>query len=199
MTTIASRRARSVVLLSMSIVLLQTTSSTSGVHAFVTPCFETTRAISTELGRSRPFPSSPSPALQSKVRSGSINNDQFSRSICQSNLCLSAKQDEEDDNKDSGDSKPLSKKVKGLQKVLVTKLVNFFPTLRTAVASFTVGVIFALTVIFVPVYNEVDKLSEPVTLFETILADIETGYVDDVDTKKLFETGVNAMLRSLVS
>ncbi len=188
------------VLLSMSVVLLQTTSSTAGVHAFVTPSFETTRAISIEKVRSIGyFPSSSSPALHSQVRCGPINNDHLSRRTCQSNLCLSAKKDEDDDNKDSSNSKPLTKKVKDLRKVVVTKFVNFFPTLKTAVASFTVGVIFALTVIFVPVYNEVDRLSEPVTLFETILADIETGYVDDVDTKKLFETGVNAMLRSLVS
>ena len=40
-------------------------------------------------------------------------------------------------------------------------------------------------------------MSEPVTLFETILSDLDAGYVDDVDTKKLFETGVAAMLRSL--
>jgi len=40
-------------------------------------------------------------------------------------------------------------------------------------------------------------MSEPVTLFETILADLDQGYVDAVDTKKLFETGVSAMLNSL--
>ena len=48
--------------------------------------------------------------------------------------------------------------------------MNFFPTLRVAISSFTVGAVFALTLIFVPVYNSVDKMSEPVTLFETILA-----------------------------
>ena len=32
---------------------------------------------------------------------------------------------------------------------------------------------------------------------ETILTDLDAGYVDPVDTKKLFETGVSAMLRSL--
>lgn len=40
-------------------------------------------------------------------------------------------------------------------------------------------------------------MSEPVTLFETILTDLDQGYVDAVDTKKLFETGVSAMLNSL--
>ena len=46
-------------------------------------------------------------------------------------------------------------------------------------------------------YSSVENLSEPVTLFETILADLELGYVDPVDTNKLFETGISAMLRSL--
>jgi len=101
---------------------------------------------------------------------------------------------EEDEN---GVSTSLSNKIVTLWKVLITKMINFFPTLRVALASFTVGAIFALTVVFVPVYNSVDKMSEPVTLFETILADLESGYVDDVDTKKLFETGVSAMLKSL--
>jgi len=74
---------------------------------------------------------------------------------------------EEDEN---GVSTSLSNKIVTLWKVLITKMINFFPTLRVALASFTVGAIFALTVVFVPVYNSVDKMSEPVTLFETILA-----------------------------
>jgi len=40
-------------------------------------------------------------------------------------------------------------------------------------------------------------MTEPVTLFETILADLDRGYVDTIDTTKLFETGVSAMLKSL--
>ena len=63
----------------------------------------------------------------------------------------------------------LPKKVQAITKLLVTKFMNFFPTLRVAISSFTVGAVFALTLIFVPVYNSVDKMSEPVTLFETIL------------------------------
>lgn len=54
-----------------------------------------------------------------------------------------------------------------------------------------------LVLIFVPVYTSVDKMSEQVTLFETILTDLDRGYVDPVDQKKLFETGVSAMLKSL--
>lgn len=40
-------------------------------------------------------------------------------------------------------------------------------------------------------------MTEPVQIFETILPYLDLGYVDKVDTKKLFETGSGAMLRSL--
>jgi carboxyl-terminal processing protease len=77
------------------------------------------------------------------------------------------------------------------------KIVTLIPGLRIAFFSFLAGGILAMTAIFVPVYSSIDSLSEPVTLFETILADLDRGYVDPVDTNKLFETGVAAMLRSL--
>lgn len=113
-------------------------------------------------------------------------------------LLLSSKNEDPNDDKEDGKKKTeISQKAVGIWKILVTKLASFFPTLRVAITSFTVGAIFALAVIFVPVYSSVDKMSEPVTLFETILSDLEAGYVDDVDTKKLFETGVSAMLKSL--
>ena len=35
------------------------------------------------------------------------------------------------------------------------------------------------------------------TLFETILSDLDAGYVEPVDSYKLFETGITAMLNSL--
>jgi C-terminal processing protease CtpA/Prc len=63
--------------------------------------------------------------------------------------------------------------------------------------SFCAGAIIAMTAIFVPIYSHVETLSQPVTLFETILGDLETAYVDEVDSNKLFETGISAMLRSL--
>ena len=77
------------------------------------------------------------------------------------------------------------------------KFVEIFPSLRLAFFSFVSGCIIMLGAILAPVYTSVENLSEPVTLFETILADLDAGYVDPVDTKKLFETGVSAMLRSL--
>lgn len=80
---------------------------------------------------------------------------------------------------------------------LTEKVASWFPSLRLAILSFATGAVLTLTAILVPVYSSVENLSEPVTLFETILADLEMGYVDPVDTNKLFETGISAMLRSL--
>ena len=77
------------------------------------------------------------------------------------------------------------------------KIAQFFGGLRLVLVSFTAGCIFATAAVLIPVYNQVESLSQPVTLFETILSDLEAGYVDPVDTTKLFETGVSAMLRSL--
>ena len=76
---------------------------------------------------------------------------------------------------------------------LFAKIINA----RMSIISFIAGVVITGGLIFVPVYHQVESLSEPVTLFETILNDISQGYVDEVDTNKLFETGVSAMLRSL--
>jgi carboxyl-terminal processing protease len=86
--------------------------------------------------------------------------------------------------------------VEVLTKIL-TKLKEWLPNMRLALLSFVTGGVFMLTAILLPVYSSVESLSEPVTLFETILADLDAGYVDPVDTNKLFETGVSAMLRSL--
>jgi len=77
------------------------------------------------------------------------------------------------------------------------KFNTVFPTLRIALTSFLIGAAIAFAAVLVPVYNSVDKMTEPVTLFETILADLDRGYVDTIDTNKLFETGVSAMLSSL--
>jgi len=77
------------------------------------------------------------------------------------------------------------------------KIKDVLPGLQIAVFSFAAGAILTLGAILVPVYSSVENLSQPVTLFETILADLDAGYVDPVDTQKLFETGVSAMLKSL--
>jgi len=78
-------------------------------------------------------------------------------------------------------------------KILSSKLKN----VKIVVLSFIAGSIITGGVIFIPVYNQVTTLSEPVALFETVLSEIGRGYVDEVDTNRMFETGMNAMLRSL--
>jgi len=78
-----------------------------------------------------------------------------------------------------------------------TLLLRQLPTLKIAFFSFLTGLLLAASAIIVPIYSQLDYLREPVTLFETILQDLDHGYVDQVDTQKLFETGVNAMLHSL--
>lgn len=40
-------------------------------------------------------------------------------------------------------------------------------------------------------------MSETGTLVKTILTDLDQGYVDDAGAKKLFKTGVNAMMNLL--
>lgn len=77
------------------------------------------------------------------------------------------------------------------------KLKNALPSIKIAALSFMAGTILTFGAILIPVYNSVENLAEPVTLFETILGDLERGYVEEVDTQKLFETGISAMLQSL--
>lgn len=77
------------------------------------------------------------------------------------------------------------------------KISSLLPSLKVAFLSFGAGMVLTLGAILVPVYNQVESLAEPVTLFETILGDLERGYVEEVDTQKLFETGISAMLKSL--
>lgn len=109
------------------------------------------------------------------------------------------KKDDDDDSShvEKKALKDLSRKFTNTWRSMLTKLINLFPTLRVAFTSFAVGAIMALVIVFVPVYTSVDKMSEQVTLFETILTDLDRGYVDPVDQKKLFEIGVSAMLKSL--
>ena len=41
------------------------------------------------------------------------------------------------------------------------------------------------------------SIQKPVTLFEDILVDLKQGYVDDINTNRLFESAVGAMLKTL--
>lgn len=84
------------------------------------------------------------------------------------------------------------------------------------------GIVVAFVVLFVPVFLDLQEFPglqgprgadspqqvatkksveqearEAVSLFDAILDDLRVGYVDTIDPKKLFETAVGAMLRSL--
>ena len=97
--------------------------------------------------------------------------------------------------------KPLLDKIPppvlSVMKAFFKKVGEIWNGVKVALFSFVAGSILTLAAILVPVYSSVEQLSEPVTLFETILSDLDAGYVDPVDTNRLFETGVSAMLRSL--
>ena len=95
-------------------------------------------------------------------------------------------------------------KLDGLAEKIPEPIMNFIKAILDKLASwkglavsFTAGFCIATAAIIYPIYASVENLSQPVTLFETILGDLEQAYVDPVDTNKLFETGVSAMLRSL--
>jgi hypothetical protein len=86
-----------------------------------------------------------------------------------------------------------------LPPAFMENLPEWVPKLRERLTlgfiSFFAGIVFTVGAILIPVYNEVETLTQPVTLFETILSDLDRSYVEEVDTNKLFETGVSAMLR----
>eukprot|EP00557_Chaetoceros_sp_GSL56_P006788 CAMPEP_0176494668 /NCGR_PEP_ID=MMETSP0200_2-20121128/10232_1 /TAXON_ID=947934 /ORGANISM="Chaetoceros sp., Strain GSL56" /LENGTH=804 /DNA_ID=CAMNT_0017892467 /DNA_START=3205 /DNA_END=5616 /DNA_ORIENTATION=+ len=186
---------------------------TTIIEAFVLPSFtstaQTASTLKSRTGKSCPFHScthfpivSDTNVFNSHNAASGPTRELLSRQSFQ----LYAKKENDDDDHIGKDKRrteqkavsvPIAQRIVMIWKVLSTRVLNFLPTLRVAIASFTVGAVFALTVVFVPVYNSVDKMSEPVTLFETILTDLDQGYVDDVDTRKLFETGVSAMLKSL--
>ena len=91
----------------------------------------------------------------------------------------------------------LPKPVQDFLTTVSAKLESLFPTLKVAFTSFFVGTILGVGIILYPVYEAIESTPEPVMLFETILSDLDRGYVDKVDTNKLFETGMSAMLKSL--
>ena len=82
-------------------------------------------------------------------------------------------------------------------RVYVQTLPQWMSRLPYVLVGFVAGSVICLTALLVPVYSQVETLSQPVTLFETILGDLQQAYVDEVDVEKLLETSVSAMLRSL--
>ena len=76
-------------------------------------------------------------------------------------------------------------------------LSETFQRIKWLLVSFTAGAVLSVTALLLPLYDTMQTVTQPVTLFETILSDLDQAYVEPVDTNKLFETGVAAMLRSL--
>jgi len=76
-------------------------------------------------------------------------------------------------------------------------ITDSFDKIKWLLLSFTAGAVLSVTALLVPLYDSVQTVTQPVALFETILSDLDQAYVEPVDTNKLFETGVSAMLRSL--
>ena len=137
------------------------------------------------------------------LRGSSQSNDEDDQEERKNSKSLS---EEDADNKSlkwqASTSEQLDKVWQGLQEKLPLPLVNFVKAivekifaLRWQFVSFVAGAVLTVAAIIVPIYSQVETLSKPVTLFETILGDLEQAYVDPVDTDKLFETGMAAMLR----
>jgi len=111
-----------------------------------------------------------------------------------------------DNNKETTWNDPLEslKNLTFLSDVTPPAVATFLTTASTKlkkawglIISFFVGALLTGGLILVPVVTSFSSVSEPVALFETVLNEITSSYVDEVDTNRLFETGVNAMLRSL--
>lgn len=82
--------------------------------------------------------------------------------------------------------------------VVFLKIIwNGWTKVRWYVLTFSAGAVISIAALVVPISDSVSQLSQPVTLFETILHDLDQAYVEPVDMNKLFETGVAAMLESL--
>lgn len=80
---------------------------------------------------------------------------------------------------------------------LLKILWNGWTKARWYLLTFSAGAVLSIAALIVPISESVSQLSQPVTLFETILHDLDIAYVEKVDLNKLFETGVAAMLDSL--
>jgi len=102
--------------------------------------------------------------------------------------------DKEDNNKDKKND--LSSIPEPILNILEW-ITDSFDKIKWLLLSFTAGAVLSVTALLVPLYDSVQTVTQPVALFETILSDLDQAYVEPVDTNKLFETGVSAMLRSL--
>ena len=80
---------------------------------------------------------------------------------------------------------------------ILSYISRVWKTVAWHTVTFTTGAVIGIVALVVPLHAQMASMSQPVTLFETILSDLEQAYVEPIDTNQLFETGVAAMLRSL--
>lgn len=87
------------------------------------------------------------------------------------------------------------------------QLPNVSISIPNILAGAVLGVVSFASVLFLPVLpssweeplpqSSFSSLEKPVVLFEDILRDLQSSYVDDLDVNKLFETAMSSMLKSL--
>lgn len=100
-----------------------------------------------------------------------------------------------------------------LDEEVVTNKFPIFKRIKISLPNIFVGSIFGIIISFFVLFypdfissnnnnislnkSEKNNITPQVTLFEDILTNLDVGYVDKIDTNLLFETGINAMLKSL--
>ena len=123
-----------------------------------------------------------------------------------------------DDNSASTDDEKVNPAVEKLQEIisqnealskfatsivsLSQKFIDNLEKIKLVAASFTAGIVLTISLTVYTVFSTIGEESispvqESAALMETILTDLTKGYVDEVDSRDLFETGVSAMLSSL--
>ena len=132
----------------------------------------------------RAFPASPptTPAL--------LNSQKDFRPALTSLTSLNfEKGDGEDGEGENGEDNPGEEGgVKERILVLFNRSKNLFERWKIPALSFFAGVVMTVGSIFLPIFGpggEAEKFTEPVTLFSSILTDLDRTYVDPVDTKKV--------------
>mmetsp|Transcript_3013 Transcript_3013/g.4147 ORF Transcript_3013/g.4147 Transcript_3013/m.4147 type:complete len:816 (-) Transcript_3013:88-2535(-) len=100
------------------------------------------------------------------------------------------------------DNETLSKVYSSVANVVQVLMENM-ERIKLVLVSFTTGIVLTIGISVYTLFTTIgeESLDSPVqesaALMETILTDLNRGYVDEVDSRDLFETGVSAMLSSL--
>lgn len=93
-------------------------------------------------------------------------------------------------------------KIASFIQAFAEKIDQNFSNIKLVLLSFSTGIALTVGVLLYAVVTTVtledgNPVTESTALMETILTDLNQGYVDEVDSRSLFETGMNAMLSSL--